>query len=163
VQIFLHYQNANFECDVVCCRVEATELLNLQTHNGSLSHHQNPDFTVPDQTLLRNQTFISSANQNLTHSISSANQNLTYSISSQTTPYLNTSSGVSVTPQQVDALMMMYLVALSIFIAGISLFGLAYFRMSVSISKQLHNTMFTIVLGAKTHFFDSNPVGEYIQ
>lgn len=141
-------------CEVVCFRVESTELLNLQTQNGSLSQNLNPVFNVPNQTLLQNLSHITSPNQNFTYSISLPNQ---------TTPYLNDSSDVSVTPQQVDMLMKTYLVAITMFITGISLFGLAYFRMSVSISKQLHNTMFKIVLGAKTYFFDSNPVGECLQ
>ncbi|XP_056011170.1 ATP-binding cassette sub-family C member 4-like isoform X2 [Ostrea edulis] len=131
--------------------VESTELLNLQTQNGSLSQNLNPVFNVPNQTLLQNLSHITSPNQNFTYSISLPNQ---------TTPYLNDSSDVSVTPQQVDMLMKTYLVAITMFITGISLFGLAYFRMSVSISKQLHNTMFKIVLGAKTYFFDSNPVAQ---
>lgn len=61
---------------------------------------------------------------------------------------------------QGDELMQQYLVAMSVFVVGISFFSLVYFRMSVIISKRLHNNMFQVVMGAKTHFFDSNPVGK---
>lgn len=60
---------------------------------------------------------------------------------------------------QGDELMQQYLVAMSVFVVGISLFSLVYFRMSVIISKRLHSNVFRVVMGAKTHFFDSNPVG----
>ncbi|XP_065933456.1 ATP-binding cassette sub-family C member 4-like isoform X3 [Magallana gigas] len=63
---------------------------------------------------------------------------------------------------QGDELMQQYLVAMSVFVVGISLFSLVYFRMSVIISKRLHNNVFRVVMGAKTHFFDSNPVGQIL-
>uniref|UniRef100_A0A8W8LF17 Multidrug resistance-associated protein 4 n=1 Tax=Magallana gigas TaxID=29159 RepID=A0A8W8LF17_MAGGI len=63
---------------------------------------------------------------------------------------------------QGDELMQQYLVAMSVFVVGISLFSLVYFRMSVIISKRLHSNVFRVVMGAKTHFFDSNPVGQIL-
>lgn len=128
-------------------RAEVSDILRLQSQNGSL----------PDDSMLTivNQT------QGLGYSLSPPPQphtprNFT---PSNFTPS-NSTPDISLMHREADQLMQMYLVAMSLFMGGISLFGLAYFRMSVIISKKLHNAMFEVVITAKTYFFDSNPVGK---
>nr|XP_034300519.1 multidrug resistance-associated protein 4-like isoform X5 [Crassostrea gigas] len=119
---------------------ELSDSLNLKTQNGSY-----PLYPVID-TL------------NQTHGLYTTYM---YNI----TPLLQTSNFTpkgSLIITQGDKLMQQYLVAMSVFVVGISLFSLVYFRMSVIISKRLHNNMFRVVMGAKTHFFDSNPVGQIL-
>ncbi|XP_065933452.1 ATP-binding cassette sub-family C member 4-like isoform X1 [Magallana gigas] len=119
---------------------ELSNSLNLRTQNGSY-----PLYPVID-TL------------NQTHGLYTTYM---YNI----TPHLQTSNFTtegSLITVQGDELMQQYLVAMSVFVVGISLFSLVYFRMSVIISKRLHNNMFQVVMGAKTHFFDSNPVGQIL-
>ncbi|XP_065933440.1 ATP-binding cassette sub-family C member 4-like isoform X2 [Magallana gigas] len=119
---------------------ELSDSLNLRTQNGSY-----PLYPVID-TL------------NQTHGLYTIYM---YNI----TPLLQTSNSTpegSLITLQGDELMQQYLVAMSVFVVGISLFSLVYFRMSVIISKRLHNNMFRVVMGAKTHFFDSNPVGQIL-
>eukprot|EP00105_Crassostrea_gigas_P042556 XP_019926704.1 PREDICTED: multidrug resistance-associated protein 4-like isoform X4 [Crassostrea gigas] len=119
---------------------ELSDSLNLRTQNGSY-----PLYPVID-TL------------NQTHGLYTIYM---YNI----TPLLQTSNSTpegSLITLQGDELMQKYLVAMSVFVVGISLFSLVYFRMSVIISKRLHNNMFRVVMGAKTHFFDSNPVGQIL-
>uniref|UniRef100_A0A8W8LH46 Multidrug resistance-associated protein 4 n=1 Tax=Magallana gigas TaxID=29159 RepID=A0A8W8LH46_MAGGI len=97
--------------------------------------------------------------------INTLNQTLGLNTLYNITPILQTSNSTpegSLITAQGDELMQKYLVAMSVFVVGISLFSLVYFRMSVIISKRLHNNMFQVVMGAKTHFFDSNPVGRIL-
>ncbi|XP_062616989.1 ATP-binding cassette sub-family C member 4-like isoform X2 [Saccostrea cucullata] len=122
---------------------ESADLLNLQRQTGQSSINLNPVINMSNQSL----------KQNMTYNIFPVNH---------TTLPSNGSSLVTSIQHHVDLFMKTYLVAISIFIVGVSLFGMAYFRMSVCISKKLHNTMFDIVIGAKTHFFDSNPVGQIL-
>ena len=123
-------------------RAEVSDILRLQSQNGSL----------PDDSML---------------TILNQTQGLGYSLSPPPQPHTprnftpsNSTPDISLMHREADQLMQMYLVAMSLFMGGISLFGLAYFRMSVIIGKKLHNAMFEVVIGAKTYFFDSNPVGE---
>eukprot|EP00105_Crassostrea_gigas_P021459 XP_011440600.1 PREDICTED: multidrug resistance-associated protein 4 isoform X2 [Crassostrea gigas] len=97
--------------------------------------------------------------------VNTLNQTLGSNTLYNITPLLQTSNSTpvgSLIITQGDELMQKYLVAMSVFVVGISLFSLVYFRMSVIISKKLHNNMFQVVMGAKTHFFDSNPVGRIL-
>nr|XP_034300520.1 multidrug resistance-associated protein 4 isoform X1 [Crassostrea gigas] len=97
--------------------------------------------------------------------VNTLNQTLGLNTLYNITPLLQTSNSTpegSLIITQGDKLMQQYLVAMSVFVVGISLFSLVYFRMSVIISKRLHNNMFRVVMGAKTHFFDSNPVGRIL-
>nr|XP_034300528.1 multidrug resistance-associated protein 4-like [Crassostrea gigas] len=114
---------------------ELSDSLNVKAQNGSY-----PLYRVAN-TL--NQTLGSNTLYNITPLLQTSN---------------STTEGSLITAQG-DELMLQYLVAMSVFVVGISLFSLVYFRMSVIISKRLHNNMFRVVMGAKTHFFDSNPVG----
>lgn len=123
-------------------RAKVSDILRLQSQNGSL----------PDDSML---------------TILNQTQGPGYSWSPPPQPYApsnftpsNSTPDISLMHREADQLMQMYLVAMSLFMGGISLFGLAYFRMSVIIGKKLHNAMFEVVIGSKTYFFDSNPVGE---
>ncbi|XP_034300532.2 ATP-binding cassette sub-family C member 4-like [Magallana gigas] len=122
---------------------ELSDSLNLRTQNGSY-----PLYPVID-TL------------NQTHGLYTTYMYNNTLPLHPTLPSNSTPEGALITTQE-DELMQQYLVAMSVFVVGISLFSLVYFRMSVIISKRLHNNMFRVVMGAKTHFFDSNPVGRIL-
>uniref|UniRef100_A0A8W8LGH1 Multidrug resistance-associated protein 4 n=1 Tax=Magallana gigas TaxID=29159 RepID=A0A8W8LGH1_MAGGI len=120
---------------------ELSDSLNLRTQNGSYPLY--PVIDTLNQTHGLYTTYMYNNTQPL----------------HPTLPSNSTPEGAQITTQE-DELMQQYLVAMSVFVVGISLFSLVYFRMSVIISKRLHNNMFRVVMGAKTHFFDSNPVAQ---